>query len=202
MIKITEVTTQKCIETSFKLNIGQNYAQILESDFSKPQNWKTSPSLSNFKFSGVIMLFSGFSTSAFYMGGEGGRNAPQPNFLTGSTVDTKFGLWAGIHQFFFLKASFGLMALLLWHHGHIFKKWRHLLNDVICGLKFETLSLKLNHKMPKSKWLRLKNVLWRQFVKYGSKMLRFWKVTSGNVKIEKSPFTFKNLNFQELCNCK
>ena len=40
--------------TSSKLKIGQKNAQIMESDFMKPQNWKISLYLSNLKFLGVV----------------------------------------------------------------------------------------------------------------------------------------------------
>ena len=36
------ITSQKRLMMSFKLNIRKKYAQILESDFEKSSNWKTS----------------------------------------------------------------------------------------------------------------------------------------------------------------
>ena len=54
MPQVSLITSQKRLMTSSKLKIGQKNAQILESDFGKPQNWESFLYLSNLKFLGVI----------------------------------------------------------------------------------------------------------------------------------------------------
>ena len=42
-------------KTTLKQNLMSKNAQILASDFGKPQNWETFPNLTNFEISGVFV---------------------------------------------------------------------------------------------------------------------------------------------------
>ena len=48
------VTSQKRIMTKLKIKNWEKNAQIMESEFEKPQNWEISLSLTNLKVLGTI----------------------------------------------------------------------------------------------------------------------------------------------------